>query len=52
MSAISKEKELKNIIKSAVSEALEDFAFGKAIKEGEKSKTIAENKINKVITKK
>lgn len=40
-----KELRLKKIIKSAVYEALEDFALGKAMEEGEKTGKVSENDI-------
>ena len=47
-----KDTKLKKIIKSAVLEALEDFALGKAMEEGEKTKTVPEKDIMKILKKK
>ncbi|MDD5066343.1 MAG: hypothetical protein PHF84_04790 [bacterium] len=47
-----KEVKLKKIIKSAVYEALEDFAFGKAMEEGERTGKVSENEIMRILQKK
>lgn len=47
-----KELRLKKIIKSAVYEALEDFALGKAMEEGEKTGKVSENDIMRILQKK
>ncbi len=46
-----KDEKLKKIIKSAVLEALEDFALGKAMEQGEKTKTVSEKDVMKLLKK-
>ena len=47
-----KDVKLKKIIKSAVLEALEDFALGKAMEEAENDETVSEKEIMKILKKK